>query len=155
MSMPDRDLARPEDKDPEAGARQAAYRLLLAEAERAMNEGDTTRFDDVLRQIFNEVRQEPGLPNPSLSLDVEMAEREAARDSRMDLYRIFTAILLVTALFASVVWALTQGGENGQANAQYVSLISGLAGIAIGWLYGSSGSQRRLSRTTVSESDSK
>ncbi len=129
-------------EDSSAEARTAAYRLMFDEARRAIDAGNEQRFDTVLSRLLDEVRPESEGPTRSDLL----SEEETRREARMDAYRIATAILLVTALFASVIWALSQGGENGQANAQYVSLISGLAGIAIGWLYGSSSSARRLTK---------
>jgi hypothetical protein len=70
---------------------------------------------------------------------------ELEREPRMDFWRVFATIVLVLGLIASVIWAIAQAdhGAGGETRAQYISLVSGLAGIAIGWLFGSTNSGGR------------
>jgi hypothetical protein len=116
----------PTRNSPEQDAQRAAYELLVGEMQKARTEGNAERFDELMRRLLND-RDGPGV------------ERQA----RMDRMRVYVALILIFALLIAVIWAISGVAANGQSTAQYVSLISGLAGIAIGWLYGSSGSSRR------------
>jgi hypothetical protein len=108
-------------------ARRAAYELLLDEARRAAGTNNAARFDDLMAQLLYQTSTTGNLHGPPY-----------IRQERMDRWRVSAAFVLIFSLVLVVAWALSQAGTgNGQTNAQYVSIISGLAGIAIGWLYGS------------------
>jgi hypothetical protein len=51
----------------------------------------------------------------------------------MDTYRVMLAGLLVLILFVVIIWAIAKG--YGSDATQFATPVSGLAGIAIGWLF--------------------
>lgn len=104
----------------ESELRLNAQQLLLKEAVRAMDAGETERFDKLIDRLVGG----PGLPDAALV--------ESQRSSRMDWWRITLATLLIVGLIGIVVASIMQDTP---VAGDYVPLLSGLAGIAIGWLY--------------------
>jgi|SRR5215471_3355239 len=103
-------------------ARQQVERLMLQRAQDALGAGDTELFDSLAGKLLGDQ------PN--------------TREDRLDIYRLLATIIMVGALFAIVVVIV---GENKPAASlfQFVSLASGLAGIGLGWLFGTGTARRR------------
>ena len=113
------------DDDQLGRIRVEAYQLLLTQAKEAAGDGDLSRFDEVMARLVP-------APAPDVSSSGPIGVEESHRQRWMDWWRIGMAALLVGGLIAIVAYAI---GRESQEAAQYVPLVSGLAGIAIGWLY--------------------
>lgn len=110
-------------------------RMLLDEAAAAAAKGDPQRFDELVGRVL--VEGQPSIGGSS-------------HETRMDLLRVAISFFMVLGLFGIVAAAAF---HQASANAsQYVSLMSGLAGIALGWLFGTgaAGSLRRSTEGAVS-----
>lgn len=124
------------DKDK---ATSAALKLLVAATEKARMSDDHARFDQLIHTLL-----EVGGSLPRDALGGSVVKSERSPQNSKDVWRIRVAIVLITGLLVAVIYAVyaaaTQGEEPGSADgqtiAQYLSLVSGLAGISIGWLYG-------------------
>jgi hypothetical protein len=116
--------------------RQRAYELLLEEATAAAKGKDQERFDALISKlVFDDVSLEDSEP--------------AAHERRMDRWRVLTTAAMVAALVLIIVAAIFHKQTTGrQAATGFVSLFSGLAGIALGWLFGTGGArvERRAPR---------
>jgi hypothetical protein len=118
--------------------RQQAFELLLKEAKSVSEGQDKERFDALIaRLIFDG-------PGPR-------DDEPTAHELQMDRWRVWTTVAMVAALFLIILASiyLRSGSSLGSGAAAtaaggFVSLFSGLAGIALGWLFGSgSGTLRR------------
>jgi 1,4-dihydroxy-2-naphthoate octaprenyltransferase len=113
----------------EESIRLQARSLVLEEARRAFAEHDIERFDHLLDRLT-------GSPEAGPSA---VLTHEIQRESFMDRWRLALAAVLIVGLIVVVGLSVAQDSEFG---GDYVPLLSGLAGIAIGWLY--SGTTGRL-----------
>jgi hypothetical protein len=97
------------------------------------------------QMMLDQARQALNDRNPELfeSLSSKLlAARPSAREDRLDTYRVLATTIMVGALFAMVV--VIVGKKNPSTNLfQFVSLASGLAGIGLGWLFGTGTARRR------------
>lgn len=102
--------------------RQQVEELMLQRAKDALAAGDTKLFDSLAGKL--------------------LVDQPATREDRLDIYRILATTIMVGALFAIVV--VIVGKNNPSTNLfQFVSLASGLAGIGLGWLFGTGTVRRR------------
>ena len=101
---------------------QEVEHLVLDRAKEALKNGDTQLFDSLTGKL--------------------LAERPDAREDRLDIYRVLATTIMVGVLFTIVVVIV---GENKPSSNlfQFVSLASGLAGIGLGWLFGTGTTRRR------------
>lgn len=104
-------------------ARQRAYELLLQEAEASAGGKDPKRFDQLISRLVDDASLQDNEPT--------------AHELQMDHWRVRTTLAMVVALFIILAAILYHGQASGQAATGFVSLFSGLAGIALGWLFGS------------------
>ena len=112
-------VAQPQSEE---SIRLEAQSLILEEARRAFTERDVARFDHLLDRLTDS----PGVgPDAVLTHDIE-------RETFMDRWRLALAAVLIIGLIVVVGLSVAQDSEFG---GEYVPLLSGLAGIAIGWLY--------------------
>ena len=111
--------------------------LIVKEIAKASEGNDRERWNELLKQLTE------------LESGKDIADQH---EKLMDKSRLFVAAVLILGLIASVFFAMKQ---NPQATAQYLSLVSGLAGIAIGWLYGNNFAQRTNKRSRQRDNDSK
>jgi hypothetical protein len=96
--------------------------ITVAMAEDALARGDTARFD---------------------SLTAKLGEYQPTRnEDRLDRVRIFATILMMAALFTIVVVVVNKKSPP-TTLFQFVSLASGLAGIGLGWLFGTATTRSR------------
>jgi hypothetical protein len=65
----------------------------------------------------------------------------------LDNWRIVATFLLIGALFTAIVLAVI---ENNKSAGPYISLSSGLAGIALGWMFANAGATTRISSSPQS-----
>lgn len=102
--------------------RQEVELIVLERAREALESGNTQLFESLTGQL--------------------LAENPGGREDRLDIYRILATTIMVGALFAIVVVIV---GENRASTNlfQFVSLASGLAGIGLGWLFGTGATHRR------------
>jgi len=102
---------------------------LLRSADEAAARGDT--------DLAEAIRGVIALANDELRLrhSLDLRDRMVAHGARMDRLRHYVAIALILVLFA-VINSAVLVGVSGQDVAQFAAPISGLAGIAIGWLFG-------------------
>jgi hypothetical protein len=117
--------------------RLQALKLLLNEAERAATEGNSNRFDELITRLLADGR-------PPLT------DEPSEHDRTMDRWRVVTTAVMVLALFIIIVSATFFSERAANNAAQFVSLFSGLAGIALGWLFGAGTGSSRRSLTTSS-----
>ena len=89
--------------------------ITIAVAEDALARGNSTRFDELTGKL--------GDYQPTRNED------------RLDKVRIFATILMMGALFTIVVVVVNKS-KPPVTLFQFVSLASGLAGIGLGWLFG-------------------
>jgi hypothetical protein len=106
----------------EESIRLEAQALVLEEARRAFTDRDVERFDHLLDRLTGS--PDAG-PDAVLTHDIE-------RETFMDRWRLALAAVLIIGLIVVVGLSVAQDSEFG---GEYVPLLSGLAGIAIGWLY--------------------
>jgi len=101
---------------------QEVERIMLDRAKEALKNNDTKTFDSLTAKL--------------------LAEKPSEREDGLDIYRVLATTLMVAALFAIVIVIV---GENKTSNSdfQFVSLASGLAGIGLGWLFGTGATRRR------------
>jgi len=102
--------------------RQEVERMILDRAKEALKAKDTATFDSLTGKL--------------------LAGRPDERENRLDKFRLFATALMVAALFTIVIVIV---GQNKTSNTdfQFVSLATGLAGIGLGWLFGTGASRRR------------
>ncbi|WP_430497374.1 hypothetical protein ACQRWP_21960 [Micromonospora trifolii] len=117
---------------------ESMERLILA-AEEAAREGDIPRLEAMQRIIAmaaDSLRAQQAVEQQmQRSTDVSSLQSQAlAHRSRLEFMRFGVAILLIVALF-SVIFAGVAEGIAGDSVAQFAAPVSGLAGIAIGWLF--------------------
>ena len=122
------------------GARPTASDLIVDEMTKASNANEEERWNELLKQ-FKELESTKDIIDQ--------------REQLMDKWRLFVAAVLIAGLIVSVYSAMKQNVTNPQTTAQYLSLVSGLAGIAIGWLYGNNSAQRSNKRSRQRDNDSK
>lgn len=116
------ETARVEQSPSEESIRLQAQSLVLEEARRAFADRDIERFDHLLDRLTGSPDAGPGAV---LTHDIQ-------RESFMDRWRLALAAVLIVGLIVVVGLSVAQDSEFG---GEYVPLLSGLAGIAIGWLY--------------------
>lgn len=87
----------------------------------ALGRGDTTAAANHLRD------------SAQLRVDAEANYPQRHRQ-RMDAFRSRLAAALIVFLFAVIVTSILKGG-NGEQVGQVAAPVSGLAGIALGWLF--------------------
>ena len=121
--------------------------------------GGPTRRDEALKLILEEARKAAGENPERFDYLVGQVLQEGATASgptehevRMDNWRVRTTIVMIAGLFAIVLFVVIVPGVP-SATTQYVSLMSGLAGIALGWLFGS-GASANLRRSGDAEAPS-
>src|SRR5581483_11623800 len=103
----------------EDAATRIALDLLYDEAKKASSTNDKDRFDALINKILNERDASDGDPFHEL---------------RLDRWRVWVSLIMIVGLFLIVGLVIFSKVQNGAA--EYVSLMSGLAGIALGWLFG-------------------
>jgi uncharacterized membrane protein len=87
--------------------------LLVAQAEEKYMAGDTDSLNSLADRLTT----------------------AAVREDRLDRVRVFATLLMVAALFTIVVVIVNKKSPSTTLY-QFVSLASGLAGIGLGWLFG-------------------
>ena len=113
-------------------ARAQAYEAVVEGMREAALRGDLESFDHLADRILND---------PQTSSPVDLANRRRRRTRALDVSRIVLTFILVLALAAIifyVIWASKDPAGDSAAAAPYVSIFSGLVGIAVGWLFGTS-----------------
>ena len=115
---------QPADSNPSKRRASALYELLLQEAEASAGGKDPKRFDQLISRLVDDASLQDNEPT--------------AHELQMDRWRVRTTLAMVVALFLIILAAILYHGQSsGQAATGFVSLFSGLAGIALGWLFGS------------------
>lgn len=104
---------------PEQSARDKALLLLLDQAKLAIEKNELDRADSYIQKVLTAEETSSGRGDHSV---------------RMDSWRVYITAAMVLGLFGIVAYAFHK--NPGDAS-PYVSLMSGLAGIALGWLFGS------------------
>jgi hypothetical protein len=99
--------------------RDAALTLLIEQAQISLQNGDLSRSDELIGQVL--AAEEP----PGYRIN---------HDTRMDCWRVLIAFVMILGLFGIVAAVAFKGSASASP---YVSIMSGLAGIALGWLFGS------------------
>lgn len=105
---------------PAPSARDQALAFLVRQASDAAANNNPERSDELIRQV--------------LAAEQEPATR-SSHDVRMDLLRVAISFFMILGLFAIIGIVVFHPKATGSS--AYVSLMSGLAGIALGWLFGS------------------
>ena len=100
-------------------AAKIALDLLYDEAKKASVGNDSDRFDALINKILNERDTSTGDPS---------------REIRLNRTRVWVSFIMIIGLFVIVALVIFSKVQNGAT--AYVSLMSGLAGIALGWLFG-------------------
>jgi hypothetical protein len=111
----------PTPEEPASGdvATKIALDLLYDEAKKASSNNDKDRFDALINKILDEKDTLAGDPS---------------HEVRLDRWRVWVSLIMIIGLFLIVGLVIFSKVQNGAA--EYVSLMSGLAGIALGWLFG-------------------
>jgi hypothetical protein len=105
-------------------ATKIALDLLYDEAKRASNANDSERFDAVINKILAE----------SDTSTTDTSTDRPSHEVTMDRWRVSVSVIMIIGLFVIVALVIFSKVQNGAT--EYVSLMSGLAGIALGWLFG-------------------
>lgn len=100
-------------------ATKIALDLLYEEAKKASSADDKDRFDVLINKILNER---------------DVSASDPSRELGLDRWRVWVSLIMIIGLFLIVGLVIFSKVQNGAA--EYVSLMSGLAGIALGWLFG-------------------
>jgi hypothetical protein len=117
-------------------AAKIALDLLYNEAKKASVGNDSDRFDALINKILNERDTSTGDPS---------------REIRLNRTRVWVSFIMIIGLFVIVALVIFSKVQNGAT--AYVSLMSGLAGIALGWLFGT-GAASNLRRPDDGEDSS-
>ena len=117
-------------------AAKIALDLLYDEAKKASAANHADRFDALIDKILSEKDASTGDPSREVSLDR---------------WRVWVSLIMIIGLFLIVGLVIFSKVQNGAA--EYVSLMSGLAGIALGWLFGT-GAASSLRRPNDEDSSS-
>jgi hypothetical protein len=99
---------------------QQMEKLMLEQAEMALAKGDMKLFDSLAGKL--------------------LGARPSAREDRLDTYRVLATTIMIAALFTIVVVIVLEKKPSTNLF-QFVSLASGLAGIGLGWLFGTAASR--------------
>ena len=102
------------------------FDLLIREAELAQEAGNTEAFQAVMQQITLQLQA------GTVAASAEDVTYERQRERRLDRARLVLAALLLLGLIIIIVIAVTTNAEA----STYVSLVSGLTGISLGWVFG-------------------
>ena len=111
---------------------------ILKKVYEAAIEGDFGRADDFKAYLV-------GSPYERASEHRSVVNLESQHEKFLDKWRVGITIALVMALFIVLVLIVLQSGPN-TAAAPYVSLLSGLAGIALGWMFANAAGGRTNGR---------
>jgi hypothetical protein len=118
---------------------------LTARALRAARRGRMDQFAELSRMSG-------GLPDLQ-SGGAPEAGRDTSHEYKLDGWRVFITVLLILALFTIMALIVSKSLATSTAT-PYVSLLSGLAGIALGWMFASGGGPRQRSISVNSRPDS-
>ncbi|HEY6479636.1 MAG TPA: hypothetical protein VIZ00_06390 [Streptosporangiaceae bacterium] len=123
---------RRDDYAAELGALQlAAMKAVMAKATEALGRNDFEAYKSLSSQVLDAGYLEPGLGR-------EAPESLTQHERLLDGWRIVTTIVLVGGLL--VVLGLVLFTKTSTSSATpFVSLVSGLAGIALGWMFAGAG----------------
>lgn len=100
--------------------------MVMRQVDAAMKAGDLDQAR-ALVALAREIQSPPEPPS------------EARQRTLLNRARIATVLALIVALFGVIIWALASGQSDAT---QFATPISGLAGIAIGWLFTSDPSRQ-------------
>ncbi len=119
--------------EPDEPDRHAIAEKLLRFA-RTLDEGGDHELSKALRDarwlLIHDERESPVVRD----YDLEMRHRQFTHIAHTDNVRHVVAIALIVVLFA-VILAGIFTGATGEEISQFAAPVSGLAGIAIGWLF--------------------
>jgi hypothetical protein len=114
------------DESPVREFQRKTFDLLIREAERAQSEGKTEDFRAVMDQITLQLKA------GTIAASAEDMTYERRRERRLDRARLLLAAALLIGLIIIIVVAVMVKSEA----VPYVSLLSGLTGISLGWVFG-------------------
>lgn len=100
--------------------RDEALRFLIRQAAEAASRNDFNRSDELIGRVL---------------AAQEGSAARSSHDVRMDLLRVSISAVMILGLFG-IVAAVAFHPKSSNIS-PYISLMSGLAGIALGWLFGS------------------
>lgn len=108
-----------------------AMKAVMAKAHEALGRNEFDVYKSLSSQVFEAGYLTPGASN-------EVQEPLTRHERQLDGWRIVTTIVLVAGLLIVVGLVLfTKTSTN--AAAPFISLVSGLAGIALGWMFAGAG----------------
>lgn len=116
-----------EDRDSDVEEARIAYEKVLLDAARAaLEKGEFAKLERIKVNL--------GLP---VAANDENGDMLTQHEKALDFWRLGTTVLLILFLFAAIMYTVK---EKSTTAAPYLSLLSGLTGIAIGWMFtGTSG----------------
>jgi hypothetical protein len=135
---------RMDREDQLAKLRFEAMSALLQQAKAALEAGDLATFNSLSSQAFG---PEPVTPAPDLELiSLAPSDTLTPHEKLLDGWRVVTTVVLVLALFTIVAIALSTSTAATTAS-PYVSILSGLAGIALGWMFAGAAGASAIKRS--------
>jgi hypothetical protein len=120
----------------------AAMKAVMAKAHEALDRNEFEVYSSLSSQVFD-----AGYQAPRASSDLQ--EPLTRHERNLDGWRIVTTIVLVAGLLIVVGLVLfTKTSTN--AATPFISLVSGLAGIALGWMFAGAGNSNIRKRSETS-----
>ena len=141
---------RMEQQDRLATLQFEAKSALLEKAKAALDANDLKLFNSLSKQAFGAENVGPSLDD---SLGSSPGDTLTPHEKLLDGWRVVTTMALVLALFVVVALILLKSTATSTAT-PYVSLLSGLAGIALGWMFASAGGSNAAKRSRTRSSGS-
>jgi hypothetical protein len=125
-----------------------AKQALLEKAKVALDNDDLDLFNILSSQAMAPVM--PSVDTPDATISLSPGDTLTPHEKLLDAWRVVTTIILVLALFVVLAFVLHSAAIAKTAT-PYVSLVSGLAGIALGWMFAGAGNSGRQSRSRPSK----
>jgi hypothetical protein len=108
-----------------------AMKAVMAKARQALEQGQLDVYQSLSSQVFEAGYLAPGPTS-------QTPELLTPHERRLDAWRIVTTIVLVAGLLV-VVGLILFTKTSTSAATPFISLVSGLAGIALGWMFAGAG----------------
>jgi hypothetical protein len=138
------DQIRKQREDDLAKLRAEAQSALLLKAKAALDDNKIKLFISLSDKAFELANVGPAVDDGNI--DRSPDDVVTPHEKLLDAWRVFTTILLVIAL-GLIIGVVLLNSTAAKSGTPYVSLLSGLAGIALGWMFASAANPNAAKRS--------
>jgi hypothetical protein len=138
------DQIRKQREDDLAKLRAEAQSALLLKAKAALDDNKIKLFTSLSDKAFELANVGPAVDDGNI--DRSPDDVVTPHEKLLDAWRVFTTILLVIAL-GLIIGVVLLNSTAAKSGTPYVSLLSGLAGIALGWMFASAANPNAAKRS--------